>query len=537
MKNSKKAAISAILLTIGLSSCSLSGVYNPFAASSNGSLSSGTASKTSFAVNETDPFKMGKDYFRNMVTDMGRKAGPVLGNAKMIVVPIVFKDSASTVSSSTAKGQKIKADLNTTFFGTSSSTNYWESVSSFYAKSSYNNLKITGTVTDFITLPNTLSYYQVQEKGTQGATGVTNTILETAYKALFVNGSYSAADYDGDGDGVIDYFWMVYCNDFDSTGSDDLLWAYTYWDDSGNYSKLSNYSWASYSFMNEGTSVGVDAHTFIHETGHQMGLDDYYSYDSSPSRNPLGCSDMMDANIVDHCSFSKYCFGWITPIVGLPDTTYTLKPFESSGDALILANDFNGTCFDEYYIMEYYTPTGLNWLDSDIAYSTNGYKGISTSGLRILHVDQRLGKVNYKTVGNQTGWVWDGNFYDDVEPLQQSKSYYTIVSSNTQEYCLSSESYALVNLVQASGKTNLMKNGGTPRYAVNADLFQPDSANVFGKTIYASAKADEGWTVPYYVTIDSMDTTEMKVTFHAFQTGSETSSSLSSSVSSSVSSS
>ena len=85
--------------------------------------------------------------------------------------------------------------------------------------------------------------------------------------------------------------------------------------------------------------------------------------------------------------------------------------------------------------------------------------------------------------------------------------YYTCVNSNTESRCKSTSRWALVELVQASGSTNLMTHSSKlsiSNYAQNSDLFTP-SSNVFGKDIYSSYVSNEGWKLPYKVEITSMD--------------------------------
>jgi M6 family metalloprotease-like protein len=444
-------------------------------------------------------------------------SSPSPGNVRALVVPVVFKDEATTYTTSNAAGKEALSAINTAFFGTSSDTKYWESLSTYYNKSSYGKLNITGTVTDFFYTASTLKTYEDQSDKAGNSASITTAILEDAYTNFFTGASpaYKVSDYDSNSDGTIDVIWLVYMHSYAETNNDyhsGLLWAYTYWD-FNDYDALANYSWASYDFINEGTQTGFDAHTFIHETGHQMGLDDYYSYDddtkTSIARAPLGGTDMMDYNIVDHCSFSKYCLGWVTPTVAVNDSSYTLKPFESSGDCLLLASNFNGTCFDEYYLLEYYTPTGLNQLDSQTTY-TNNLEGLTDSGLRILHVDQRLGKIVEKKTAHSSSWVWDGNYYDIVDTTEASTYYYTPVNSNSKEYCYDISNYnCLVSLVQASGQTNLVSTDlNTSKKATNADLFDT-SSYIFGQEI--KPMSDEGWALPDKVTITSMDSTGITI--------------------------
>ena len=54
------------------------------------------------------------------------------------------------------------------------------------------------------------------------------------------------------------------------------------------------------------------AQTIIHETGHALGLIDYYSNPTTFTPNKgMNTNDMMNDNIGDHCGFSKWLLGWI----------------------------------------------------------------------------------------------------------------------------------------------------------------------------------------------------------------------------------
>ncbi|MBR2958465.1 MAG: hypothetical protein IKC19_02385, partial [Bacteroidales bacterium] len=64
---------------------------------------------------------------------------PSIGNSKALVIPVSFIDYKAPIM--------MKSDLEKAFFGSSSDTG-WESLSSYYYKSSYGKLNITGTVLD-----------------------------------------------------------------------------------------------------------------------------------------------------------------------------------------------------------------------------------------------------------------------------------------------------------------------------------------------------------------------------------------------------
>ncbi len=219
----------------------------------------------------------------------------------------------------------------------------------------------------------------------------------------------------------------------------------------------------------------------------------------------------MDANILDHNSLSKYNLGWVTPIVGETNQTYTLKPFENNGDCLILASNFNGSCFDEYFLLEYYTPTGLNELDSNTRYENNYPYGFSKNGLKILHVDQRVGKFSYVKQGLNNTLAWDGKFYDEINVDYNANYFYRILNSNSLRSKYASNRFNLIELVQASGKKNLVSTSSIAnKNAENSDLFT-DKSLVFGKDVSLplddnnSFITNEGWKIPFSVKINEMN--------------------------------
>lgn len=301
---------------------------------------------------------------------------PSIGSPQILVIPISFTDYPAP--------NTIQKDLEKAFFGTSNDTG-WESLKSYYYKTSYGKLNISGTVLPAYNTNKSSSYYEYLEEGDY-------LFIKDALE--YYDGIIDYSDYDYDQDGYIDSLYFVYTCPY-SYDDNSLYWAYTYeyyTDDFEYYDNVEAdfYILASYHFLFDtlanGKKITYNTETYIHETGHLLGLDDYYDYDENIGPyGGIGGGDMMDYNIGDNNPFSKIILGWTTPyLVQNTSTKLTLSSFESSGDVVMIPKSFNGTYFDEYYLIDFYTPTGLNELEA-------GHSGLfGVSGIRIYHIDATL---------------------------------------------------------------------------------------------------------------------------------------------------
>jgi len=336
-------------------------------------------------------------------------------------------------------------------------------------------------------------------------------------------------DYDGNGDGLVDAVYLVYNSPayprfYPSTriyaeDIENYFWAYVYW----NYNNLSlaneespvpfTFSFLSYDFMYEGYGENnIDAITYIHETGHILGLTDYYSYDTGINAwGPTGRLDMMDNNILDHNAYSKFLLEWIDPFVidnTKQETTITIAPFESSGDAIIVKNNFNDSPYDNYLILEYYTPTGLNEEHSTAPYAGNNLQGFTEAGVKIYHVDSRIGAYD-----------WDsGDFIrftnEVIIPEDENYTeYYMIVNSNSVSRHRGDYTYMkLLHLLEASGN-NTFING---EFASNDTLFKTDDTfnglkHFAAMTIFG--QFNDGTEIGYEISIGEMTPEGVEITF------------------------
>ena len=423
---------------------------------------------------------------------------PSTGDVNILVVPVNFDlsdirpyERSSYIDFS---DDKYLEAMEYTFNGVSSldgANPYWESVSSFYKKSSYKKLNLNFEIADPFTPEMSASEFLSKEDLTSssssvgGSQGIITDILEHGLTKNDVPIDIFDSKYDRNEDGYIDGMWLIYnVIDGDLVSSESQpFWAYTTnylakaTDTETGEIKIvgTRYANCALSFLYDDSTLGYDAHTIIHETGHMLGLDDYYSYDNSGNYGYLGGIDMMDLNIGDHSAFSKYALGWIEPtVIYKNDTTITLKPFEDTGEALIIPSSYyNDSAFSEYLILEYETPTGLNELDATKKYR-NAYPLAFSNGLAIYHVDARL--IEHQI---QNGYYTCSDYLSEhessvpeVEVHGSREDVYLVGNSNTPSYNGISDDYALVRLISKE-RTLYSENPKTSRVgSTRRDLYQ-----------------------------------------------------------------
>ncbi len=408
---------------------------------------------------------------------------PSSGTVNMIVIPVVFKDATSEYQYT----QKELDVIQKGYFGEASDTG-WESLASYYEKSSYGKLHISGEVTDVYTCEYTSS--ELQENFSKNIFAV-NDVMKAAVEWAFNNNpTWDRLSFDNDADGFLDGIELIYKTDktYDSQDGAGVWWNFTTYDSDSEPNYLTptprRYFWSNIDKLQTGYyKTNIDTHTLVHETGHLLGLDDYY--DSTYSMYPTGGADMMELNIGDHDAYSKFLLGWVNPLVvdgKLDDFEITLNDFESSGDCILIRNTttdpWNGTPYDEYLIMSYYTPTGLNEQDSKgyKEWDNSGTGGTYTySGLQVFHVDERLytnvgstyNPVSHgvtKGVRSYTDDVLSGPFeYDEHNIITSDYAYQA--TNNTEKYSyyvtddgkLLSSTTKEIMLIPASGNGNLFK--------------------------------------------------------------------------------
>jgi len=344
-------------------------------------------------------------------------------NSKLLAIPVEFSDYPFA--------SDIKDDINTLCNGNNEdgTTGYWESISSYYSKSSYGKLDFSVTVGDIYRPinPDTNEQYKASDMKNKPYTVVLDFLRDavSAYKAA--TGS-TCQEFDSDSNGFIDSVYLIYSTPSYAVVSSlnhGIFWAWTFWDYKESPvidNPIANaFFWASQNFMDEEGKNVIDAHTFIHETGHLLGANDYYNYDSS-NQAPMGKIDMMDYNIGDHSMWTKMSFGWVDPIVVTGDARITIKSSQAQDDVILLVPDnWNGTPFDEMLTLKLSTPRGLNELDSKPKYTESRPLVYTKPGLKLLHVDSRIMETN--------NWT-----YVDSNTYTPSTKNWQIAAANTDDF-------------------------------------------------------------------------------------------------------
>lgn len=423
---------------------------------------------------------------------------PSVGDVNLLVLPIMLTDY--TLSSSEQLTQQARLDR--AFFGGDGEFSYY-SVKSFYEQSSYGKLHLSGTVAPWYASSLSTRDLYMMDNPNKGTAYGPSYLIQEALNYYVSHNDVDITQYDQDKDGYIDAVWAIYSapnysnlrnpNDYYA----NTFWAFCWWNPNAEADVsnpgLNAFGWAGLDFLDEeATLEGYSTRTFIHETGHLLGLDDYYSYSQYPTM-PLGGFDMMDYNVFDHNAFSKFALGWIEPYMA-KEGTITLRPFVETGDALILpsSSGFNGSAFDEYLIVEYFTTDGLNAYDDQ-----NGLWSYSIppqvyhdGGLIMYHVNASLMQVNYTNRGYT---------YEEID--QVSSGQYTLNAlqhCNTPEKCYANKMngtytcpHCLIEMVGATGTFDYSESRAiyTPQ-----DMFQAGqnfNFNNYGN-IFENRRLDDG---------------------------------------------
>ena len=470
------------------------------------------------ALNETY-----KDYISHNIYTIS--SAPTKGKAKILIVPVWFTDSNKYITNANHK-KNVLDDIETAYLGTQEATG-WHSVKSYYEAESRGALTLDGFVTDWYecNMAST-EMYKENEDNTKTPNLVRSAY--TWYKKTY--GSSNIKDFDCDNDGFIDSIMLIYAAPdsrvYDHNNGN--MWAYCFWTgDNANISSpnVNVFFWASYDFMyNEttaylrtGTAYGggdsshnkIDAHTFIHEMGHVFGAEDYYDYSSQ--YNPAAGFSMQDMNVAGHDPYTRIAYGWDNPYIPTESCKMTVSTYESTGDVVLLSSNpssFSNSPFDEYILLELYSPTGLNEFDHHFAYRQRYPTGASEVGFRIWHVDARL--LDLRGISDESQ-IDESRIVRGVGNKRglshaMSNTYYKENAESNAYVTLLGEDYADYNILQLI-RNNKFSNYHPTDDLANTSLFRQGSeftTSTYYKQFVNAQSMNDGSTLDWKVKVESI---------------------------------
>lgn len=443
---------------------------------------------------------------------------PTHGNPKLLVLPIAFKDTNRFLNEE--QKETIKERLNLLAFGTSEDTG-WYSISSYFEEESFGACKIEGEVADW--------YQSNYNYDSVNSTDITNTLIKAAINDWRSKNPDKIKDFDSNGDGFMDGVLAVYGgpnykNAPGRSRSNTNMWAYTSWletDANVDNPNANAYVWGSYDFMDSDNRYGmtIDAHTYIHEMGHVMGLDDYYDYADSDEIWAGGFS-MQDYNVGGHDPYSLMTFGWVKPYVPTSSASISIKPFATSGDVILLSPNFSSNSpFDEYLLIEYYAPVGVNARDSEHQYQEMYPLGPNVNGIRIWHIDSRLVRITESR--NRRGQ--SVKQYTIVNTIEQGDGVSYIVGCTNTTYTGNKDTDAYCSIVSELRNfklIELIRKGDyvaskTNEHISNSSLFKANdtfSISSYSGYFNNSNKFNNGSIFKWNIKIDSLNSEEAVIT-------------------------
>lgn len=481
---------------------------------------------------------------------------PSLGDANLLVIPVHLPGGNEY------KTDKVKSDIEKVFFGDKDDSSLgFKSVKQYYSEASYGKFNLSGTVTDWFDATTLVSDVKDITSGTEGT--IVNKILRGAVDWAGSSQGINLKDFDNNEDGNIDGVYLVYDHldwttenyiqhesnpQFDSSTLNQAFWNFTYWDfyseSKNDKPSTSGFSWSSFDMMytsycernkndtpdlSDLSKIKLDSHTFIHEFGHLLGLEDYYS-SSDSSYHPAGESTMMDQNIGDLDSYSKMLLGWVTPYVvyGTSEITITNVSKNSGNSVIVIPSNYAEISqsvedaikgnridkfrytfnpFSEYLMIDLYTPDGNNEQDTYGPYVFDRSAMANKVGVRIYHIDSRIFKckvVDY--MGGQKlayvdGYVWDGQMLQDDEAILMPVSNNMSESKNFQ-LPQSFDYFDQIRLLESSGINTFDKNGMMTNQTLYYSESKPFDIMSYGYQFFNGRYTyDDGNELPFKVKV------------------------------------
>ena len=361
--------------------------------------------------------------------DKPRKAYPLNGSPKALVILVNFTDKSFVVSTPQASYQNLVTQSGySANGGTGSAKDYFMS-------STYGKFAPDFVVVGPVTLPQNMAYYGGND--TSGNDKNPAQMIVDACKAADTAG-LDFTQFDTDGDGYVDNVFVYYAGFNEAEGGPaNTIWPHRWSISSAGITsgitfdgkKIEDYSCTSELRGSSGSTMcGVG--TFCHEFGHVLGLPDYYDTSGTTSNTTLETWEVMDYGpyLNNGCTppaysaWDRFFLGYLTPqqISTASDITLqpmylgTTQPANTNGQAYLFSattHNLSATSPSpaEFFIVEYRKHTGWDAYLGQTASSIGTSNNIPSDGMCIWHIDYLQS-------------AWDSNGPNNANSSTQSAS-------------------------------------------------------------------------------------------------------------------
>ncbi len=388
---------------------------------------------------------LAKNYYTGEATQL-----PHSGNINLLVIPVWFNDSADFFNAS--QKEEMREDIDYILNATRGEKEY-SSLKTYYEIESRDTLHLNSIVSDYYS--SDTSYKNYSDLSNDNRTENSHILASDAIEWYFsTHTTDSISNYDNDNDGRVDGVIIYYTANYYGYSTDKMRSTAF---ESTNHTKPA-YKYNNMAFIPTGSLYGVNARgidvskqkastdlsksfeyafrvnsrVLIHEVGHMFGNKDLYETTLASERySPAGSFSMQDNDVGSHDPYHLNLIGWNKPEVYDAskyevgdEIQVKLSDLQSSGQNIILSRKWNDSLFDEYLIIELFTPTLLNAYEKE--YGTMKYL---TSGIRLWHINSILDDYNHIVDEGfaKTNTITEGGKYSLAYSNYDTESEYDLV--------------------------------------------------------------------------------------------------------------
>ena len=400
---------------------------------------------------------------------------PCIGNARVLVFYTDF--NVVETPNSTWGWSETKDEVHDMFFSVEGKNNdslaYTDSDSlrSYYYRSSYGKLDITGDVFEY-QVQNEVSYYNSMYK-------VLNEIL--AYYQNTINWN----DYDANNDGYIDGVYMIVKNGRPFGYKGGYVTSYSNSIELGD-KKICQACYIGYN--------GLD--TILHETCHLFGPPDMYA-GVGVNPNGIATESIMNSGSRrgDIPSATKFVLGWLDNVqfVDLNNIgSFDLRSFSKHGDALVIYPNGNPQNRNWFFV-EYVTKAGNNQ-----SYSSGNY------GVRIWKSQMDLDdEYNVNGIDTSAGMLPSPYQYLEAVHPDEEEDFYLQTGESLTPYTYPSTAYS-DTFYYVGGRSKLLKDLTFSGIHISFDSVENEIAKV---TVNIEVSPNNNYTPSSVLSIFNPDNT------------------------------